>query len=228
MKGRLHLWAMVAAVGLMTQLSASASGQTPPAEPLMERREPAMQKDERGVWTGTSQPLAPEIYQYNFMVDGARVTDPSNARFMTSYRRVDRSALLAPGDNPWTPMARTPRGALAQHLYNTGVEGLAIANGFVYRGKKWPQLLAGGSESPGSSRRLQLANGGEGSAVGLDVTEQEAGLCPPPADEDIGLSVSIKIALTHAPASPDGNAWNDFQCDVGEMAPPVVLPRPQL
>jgi len=28
-----------------------------------------MQKDERGVWTGTSQPLAPEIYQYNVMVD---------------------------------------------------------------------------------------------------------------------------------------------------------------
>jgi hypothetical protein len=24
--------------------------------------------------------------------------------------------------------------------YKTGVEGLAIANGFVYRGKKWPQL----------------------------------------------------------------------------------------
>ena len=80
-----------------------------------------MQKDERGVWTGTSQPLAPEIYQYNFMVDGARVTDPSNSRFMTSYRRVDRSALLVPGDNPWTPVAGTPRGALAQHFYQSAV-----------------------------------------------------------------------------------------------------------
>jgi enterochelin esterase family protein len=80
-----------------------------------------MQKDERGVWTGTSQPLAPEIYQYNFMVDGARVTDPSNAKLMTSYRRMDRSFLLVPGDNPWTPVPGTPRGALAQHLYHSAV-----------------------------------------------------------------------------------------------------------
>ena len=80
-----------------------------------------MQKDERGIWTGTSQPLAPEIYQYNFMVDGARVTDPSNAKFMTSYRRMDRSALLVPGDNAWTPVPGTPRGALAQHVYQSAV-----------------------------------------------------------------------------------------------------------
>jgi enterochelin esterase-like enzyme len=80
-----------------------------------------MQKDERGVWTGTSEPLAPEIYQYNFMVDGARVTDPSNARLMASYHRMDRSYLLVPGDNPWTPVAGTPRGAVARHLYHSAV-----------------------------------------------------------------------------------------------------------
>ena len=169
MKNRLHLVAMVAAIGLMTQLSAPlpASGQTTPpgaspprpgapgANPLLatgpalvsaevapDRRVTfrfaapnatqvtvtgipgppiTMQKHERGVWTGTSEPLAPEIYQYNFMVDGARVTDPSNSSFMTSYRRVDRSALLVPGDNPWTPVAGTPRGALTQHLYHSAV-----------------------------------------------------------------------------------------------------------
>jgi esterase/lipase superfamily enzyme len=40
---------------------------------------------------------------------------------MTSYRRMDRSALLVPGDNPWTPVAGTLRGALAQHLYHSAV-----------------------------------------------------------------------------------------------------------
>jgi enterochelin esterase family protein len=80
-----------------------------------------MQKDAQGVWTGTSEPLAPEIYQYNFMVDGARVTDPSNSRLMASYHRMDRSGLLVPGDNPWTPVAGTPRGAVAQHLYHSAV-----------------------------------------------------------------------------------------------------------
>jgi len=81
----------------------------------------AMQKDERGVWTGTSEPLEPEIYQYNFMVDGARVTDPSNAKLMASYHRMDRSYLLVPGDNPWTPVAGTPRGAVARHVYYSAV-----------------------------------------------------------------------------------------------------------
>jgi enterochelin esterase-like enzyme len=174
MRNRSHVLAMVAAVGLMTQLSAPlpASGQTPrpgpapagapgpgaapAANPLLATGPAlvspevgpdgrvtfrfaapnatqvsvaggfgmptiAMQKDAQGVWTGTSEPLAPEIYQYNFMVDGARVTDPSNSWLMTSYHRRDRSGLLVPGDNPWTPVAGTPRGAVAQHLYHSAV-----------------------------------------------------------------------------------------------------------
>ena len=34
-------------------------------------------KDTRGVWTTTQGPLEPNIYQYSFLVDGARVDDPS-------------------------------------------------------------------------------------------------------------------------------------------------------
>lgn len=80
-----------------------------------------MQKDAQGIWTGTSEPLEPEIYQYNFIVDGARVTDPSNVKLMASYHRMDRSYLLVPGDNPWTPEAGVPRGAVTQHLYLSDV-----------------------------------------------------------------------------------------------------------
>src|SRR5512140_2230229 len=53
-----------------------------------------MHKDEQGIWTGTSEPMVPEIYQYNFVVDGLRITDPTNAKLMTSYHRMDRSYLL--------------------------------------------------------------------------------------------------------------------------------------
>ena len=79
-----------------------------------------MQKDEQGVWTGTSEPLAPEIYQYNFMVDGARVTDPSNPG---SWPPIADGSQRPPGARrqPWTPVAGTPRGALAQHLYHSAV-----------------------------------------------------------------------------------------------------------
>src|SRR6266705_1469687 len=37
-----------------------------------------MVKDDAGVWTATVGPLEPEIYQYNFVVDGVRIIDPAN------------------------------------------------------------------------------------------------------------------------------------------------------
>ena len=37
-----------------------------------------MAKDSSGVWTATVGPVAPEIYQYNFVVDGVRILDPGN------------------------------------------------------------------------------------------------------------------------------------------------------
>ncbi len=80
-----------------------------------------MQKDAQGIWMGTSEPLEPEIYQYNFIVDGARITDPSNTKLMTSYQRMDRSYLLVPGDNAWTPVLGVPRGAVTQHVYYSAV-----------------------------------------------------------------------------------------------------------
>ena len=35
-------------------------------------------KDEKGVWSFTSEPLKPELYMYNLIVDGVKVTDPLN------------------------------------------------------------------------------------------------------------------------------------------------------
>lgn len=82
----------------------------------------ALQKDERGVWSGaTAEPLAPDIYNYNFDVDGLRMTDPYNTKFYPGYRRVDRSLLQVPGDNAWTPIDGTPRGAVARHVFRSAV-----------------------------------------------------------------------------------------------------------
>ena len=35
-------------------------------------------KDDKGVWTMTSEPLKPELYMYNLLVDGVKVNDPQN------------------------------------------------------------------------------------------------------------------------------------------------------
>lgn len=47
-------------------------------------RRAEMTKDERGVWSYTSEPLAPELYSYTFRVDGLEMPDPSNV-----YRNRD-------------------------------------------------------------------------------------------------------------------------------------------
>ena len=38
-----------------------------------------MTKQENGVWTVTTAPLAPELYSYSFTVDGQRIVDPANS-----------------------------------------------------------------------------------------------------------------------------------------------------
>ena len=37
-----------------------------------------MQRDAQGVWSATTAPLAPDIYDYSFRVDGLRAIDPAN------------------------------------------------------------------------------------------------------------------------------------------------------
>lgn len=38
-----------------------------------------MEKDEKGIWSYTTEALAPELYAYAFLVDGLRANDPNNA-----------------------------------------------------------------------------------------------------------------------------------------------------
>src|SRR5579862_1846396 len=38
----------------------------------------AMEKDEQGVWSVTSEPMTPDFYGYAFVADGVHLIDPSN------------------------------------------------------------------------------------------------------------------------------------------------------
>jgi Carbohydrate-binding module 48 (Isoamylase N-terminal domain) len=42
-----------------------------------------MTKDSSGVWSVTVGPLKPEIYNYNFTIDGVKTIDPGNAEVKT-------------------------------------------------------------------------------------------------------------------------------------------------
>ena len=81
----------------------------------------AMQKNEQGVWTATTEPLKPDIYTYSFSVDGATFNDPGNSNFKTSYGSAGQSLVHVPGAVSWEPAAGVPRGVIARHFYHSAV-----------------------------------------------------------------------------------------------------------
>ena len=76
----------------------------------------AMVKDEKGIWEGTSEPLAPQIYDYTFKVDGTDMIDPSN-RWVKKWLTLV-SMVEVPGTPPLlTEFADVPHGTVRRMIY---------------------------------------------------------------------------------------------------------------
>jgi enterochelin esterase-like enzyme len=76
-----------------------------------------MSKDDAGVWIATVGPLEPEIYQYNFVVDGVRILDPGNPS-LKNGRAPDASIVEVPGNPPrFDELQAVPHGALHIRTY---------------------------------------------------------------------------------------------------------------
>jgi enterochelin esterase family protein len=80
-----------------------------------------MEKNPEGIWSATTEPLKPDLYGYSFVVDGLSILDPGNTRFRPSYRRIGQSAVLVPGDMPWTPLPNALRGTVSHHFFHSAV-----------------------------------------------------------------------------------------------------------
>ena len=76
----------------------------------MGRTRLAMQKDEQGVWSVTSDVLKPDYYTYSLVVDGTTVNDPANRQLQTSFGSA-QSMFVVPGPHPGCrrPMCRAAR-----------------------------------------------------------------------------------------------------------------------
>lgn len=83
----------------------------------------AMQKDEQGIWSVTTEPLKPEIYTYSFVVDGATFNDPGNPLLKTSYANAGQSLVRVPGGMVWDPAPGVPRGTITRHFYHSNIAG---------------------------------------------------------------------------------------------------------
>jgi enterochelin esterase family protein len=89
----------------------------------------AMQKDADGIWSATTEPLAPDYYGYFFLMDGAAVLDPSNNTIKPNLLYRANELHVPPGSvNPGSPspsweIAEVPRGEIHHHFYHSKVVG---------------------------------------------------------------------------------------------------------
>lgn len=88
----------------------------------------AMQKDAEGIWSATSEPLAPDYYGYAFLVDGVTTLDPSNSAVIPNFLYRANELHIPPASAkdsaalPWE-MANVPHGEIHRHFYHSKVVG---------------------------------------------------------------------------------------------------------
>jgi enterochelin esterase family protein len=98
----------------------------------LEGAEPVpMQKDEQGVWSVTTAPLAPDYYEYSIFADGVRLIDASNAQ-MTVNLLTPASVVHVPGaaSLPWE-LNDVPHGEIHHHFYKSAVAQV-LGDYYVY------------------------------------------------------------------------------------------------
>src|SRR4029077_2415158 len=77
----------------------------------------AMQKDEQGVWSVTTEPLAPDFYGYAFFADGVHLIDPSTPLMKPNLLNTT-SQVHVPGPASLTwEVGDVPHGEVHHHFY---------------------------------------------------------------------------------------------------------------
>ena len=84
-----------------------------------------MTKDEKGVWSFTSEPLKAGSYQYWYVMDGLTMPDPANT-YVRPASGVYKSQVDVPGEGAeWMAFRDVPHGTLHEHWYVNKDNGTA-------------------------------------------------------------------------------------------------------
>src|SRR5260370_23058141 len=128
-----------------------------------------MQKDEQGVWSITTEPLAPDFYGYSFVADDVHLIDPSNFLIKPNILSTQSQVHVpGPASLPWE-IADVPHGEIHRHFYKSGVVGdqrdfyVYTPPGYDPRAKQtYPVLsrLHGFSDAPSAWPAAGPANAG--------------------------------------------------------------------
>jgi enterochelin esterase family protein len=78
-----------------------------------------MSKGENDVWSVTTGPIEPGVWEYSFQVDGLSMIDPTNVA-IKPMREPRTSILQIPGEPPLlTDFQDVPHGVVRQHTYSS-------------------------------------------------------------------------------------------------------------
>lgn len=83
----------------------------------------AMTRDSSGVWSVTTGPVGPGVWEYSLVLDGVQMVDPSNAH-VKPQRSPRTSILEVPGPEPLvTEFRDVPHGTVHVHRYRSKATG---------------------------------------------------------------------------------------------------------
>lgn len=126
-------------------------------------------KDDKGIWSFTSEPLASELYTYNMIVDGVKIIDPLNVYNIRDINNLF-SVLLVGGDarTELYKVNKVPHGTVSKVWYESPTAGLTrrltvyTPAGYETGGREYPVLYLlhgiGGDENAWSElgRAVQI------------------------------------------------------------------------
>lgn len=107
----------------------------------------ALTDDGKGVWSLTTEPLAPDYYVYSYVVDEVQLADPANPLLKTIVTGGSESVVHVPGprDLLWET-ADVPHGTLHEHTIRSNILGegrpfwVYTPPNYAARGTRYPAL----------------------------------------------------------------------------------------
>lgn len=78
-----------------------------------------LSKDDKGVWSATVGPLAPDFYSYSFTVDGVRTLDPKNATIKQGIASLDNMFYLPGKETEFQDNRKVPHGDIRRVWYQS-------------------------------------------------------------------------------------------------------------
>ena len=189
-----------------------------------ERRGPqALRKNEKGVWSFTSAPLQPELYMYNILVDGVKVTDPLNVYAIRDVFSTFSIFMVKGGVDGLYQVQNVPHGTVSKTWYKSPTANMTrrltiyTPAGYEQSKEKYPVLYLlhgmGGDENAWSElgRATQIMDNliASGKAKPMIVVMPNGNISQEAAPGE--SSEALKIPSSQLPKTMDGNFETAFQ-----------------